>query len=125
TTASSLATSPNVPKVAQSSPKRSDFPARLEADMMPRRSSLRIFRRWRLVGAALLLAPENVQSRGYNDRCSRQGKEVGDIAKHRISEHDRPDDHRVLIGDDDAGRRQFQRAVDAGERCDRNYTEKR
>ena len=41
------------------------------------------------------------------------------IAEHDVPEHHRPNDHRILIGHDDAGRRQFQRTVDAYQRAHR------
>src|SRR5579871_1231014 len=61
------------------------------------------------------LAPEDVKP-GRDDDCgARECEEIRDIAEHCVAEHDRPHNHCVLVGHDHAGRRQFQRAVDAGQ----------
>ncbi len=52
---------------------------------------------------------------GADDRRDRRH-----VAEHDEAEHHRPDDHRILIRHHDAGRREFQRAVDAQQRADRD-----
>ena len=50
--------------------------------------------------AVLALAEIDEQPRADDDRGAGKRQEVGQVAEKDVAEDDRPDDHRVLLGDD-------------------------
>ena len=74
----------------------------------------------RLPAPQLLLADENIKPRGDDDRRTHDRRHRRHVAEHDVAEYHRPHDHQILIRHHHAGRRQFQRAVDAEQRHDRD-----
>src|SRR3954469_9365006 len=64
----------------------------------------------------IALTQVNIEPGADDDGGAGDGGDFRHVAEHDEAEDHRPDDHRILIGHDDAGRRELERAVDAEQR---------